>query len=660
MLRVIENKLIGWLVMALAGLLSPCRAQKTVADSTVGLPVVVVEAPRLRHFLAGKKQQTLDSITRSFYTSKSMADVLADESTVFVKAYGPGQLATTAWRGGSAYHSPVVWNGIPITSPMNGQTDFSLIPLEAAGSLRLDYGGGSALWGSGAVAGAVQLISQPVFGEGLKQQMRLSWGSFGDLRHNAMVSFGNERISTVLKAFHAYSENNFSYFRNVGGESLRTRLSHAQVQNAGLISENNLRLGRYQVMSAYLWLQDTRRNLPPTLVQSESLAAQEDRSLRSLVSWSTEKGRLTAFVRMAWLQERLVYADPLVVLADTSRVRQWISEAEGKIRLGKGHSLYTGLHNTRSEAYHPAYDSRAVQNRFAQMMAYQFVGCDGQIKVDLALRHEFFGLRSTPLTGTWSLQYHPVSLFGIKASLARVYRLPTLNDMYWRPGGNPELKPESGYSLEGGIVLNWNIKILKLTTELTAYSRTVDNWIIWLPDGANWAPRNLRKVWSRGAETHTTITLRFHKLCWLLTLMTSYVLSTPTYSATLNDQSVGKQLIYTPMYTGMARLMLIWKGLKVAYRHNYVGFRYVSTDNSQYLPPYDVGALMLAYTAKANSQASLELFLTLNNIWNYTYQVVSQRPMPGFNIQGGLSLSLHLPPNLINQSKRQHLKPYTL
>lgn len=631
--------------VGLAGTILTCKAQQTASDTTVGLAPVVVEAMRLQDFMSGKKEQTSDSTVMLFYASGSLSDILAEESPVFIKTYAPGMLATPAWRGGSAYHSPVVWNGIPLTSPMNGQTDFSLIPMDAAGSLRLDYGAGSALWGSGAVAGSVHLISRPAFGEGLRQKVRLSWGSFGDARQNVNLSFGSRRFSTVLKAFHASSRNNFPYRPPQSTENVITRLPHAQVNNAGIISENTLRLGRQQVINVCLWLQSTQRNIPPTLLQQESRASQEDRTARGLVSWGTEKCRFNAFVRTAWLQERLVYADPSAFLSDTGRTRQWISEAEGKIKFAKGHTLYAGLHNTHAVAHHRAYAERAVQNRFAQMLSYQYAAPDGRLSADLALRHELVDARPTPLNGTLSLCYRPYAFLGIKASLARVYRLPTLNDRFWRPGGNPDLKPESGYAGEGGLWIRWGGRMWKFTTEWTAYSRTVNHWIIWLPEGGYWTPRNLRRVWSRGAETSSMLSYqRGHFRC-ALTVLTSYVLSTPTLSLVPEDHSMGKQLIYTPMYTGMVRLLLSWKALTLAYRHNYIGYRYTSADNTQYLPPYHLGAVMISFRAIENRQTRLDVFLDINNVWNASYQVVSQRPMPGIQVQGGLSLDLNYPIN---------------
>ena len=41
----------------------------------------------------------------------------------------------------------------------------------------------------------------------------------------------------------------------------------------------------------------------------------------------------------------------------------------------------------------------------------------------------------------------------LKGSLSRNYRYPTLNDLYFQPGGNPDLKPEKGWSYDVGLDL---------------------------------------------------------------------------------------------------------------------------------------------------------------------------------------------------------------
>ncbi len=48
----------------------------------------------------------------------------------------------------------------------------------------------------------------------------------------------------------------------------------------------------------------------------------------------------------------------------------------------------------------------------------------------------------------------PEKPYFIKASFSRNSRIPTLNDMYWSPGGNPELRNENGYASE----ITWEMK----------------------------------------------------------------------------------------------------------------------------------------------------------------------------------------------------------
>ena len=40
----------------------------------------------------------------------------------------------------------------------------------------------------------------------------------------------------------------------------------------------------------------------------------------------------------------------------------------------------------------------------------------------------------------------------LKGSTAYNYRFPSMNDLYWRPGGNPDVKPEEGYSYDASIL----------------------------------------------------------------------------------------------------------------------------------------------------------------------------------------------------------------
>ena len=112
-----------------------------VVVDTVRLYEVEVAAPRLVGVNVGAHVVVLDSATLARHATTDLGTLLGNESSVFIKNYGPGSLATTAFRGGSASHTAVLWNGFNIGSPMNGQLDLSLVPVFAANDMRIEHGG---------------------------------------------------------------------------------------------------------------------------------------------------------------------------------------------------------------------------------------------------------------------------------------------------------------------------------------------------------------------------------------------------------------------------------------------------------------------------------------------------------------------------------------
>ena len=76
----------------------------------------------------GVQQTRFDSLVLKENIALSMADILTFNSSIFVKSYGRATLSTVSFRGTSASHTQVTWNGMRINNPMLGMTDFSMIP----------------------------------------------------------------------------------------------------------------------------------------------------------------------------------------------------------------------------------------------------------------------------------------------------------------------------------------------------------------------------------------------------------------------------------------------------------------------------------------------------------------------------------------------------
>lgn len=126
-----KNRLIiqfaGMLLLVPAMISAQQQAEKNWAESGLVIHEVQVLGKRPMKDI-GVQQTKFDSLVLKENIALSMADILTFNSSIFVKNYGRATLSTVSFRGTSASHTQVTWNGMRINSPMLGMTDFSMIP----------------------------------------------------------------------------------------------------------------------------------------------------------------------------------------------------------------------------------------------------------------------------------------------------------------------------------------------------------------------------------------------------------------------------------------------------------------------------------------------------------------------------------------------------
>ncbi len=615
-------------------------AQPSMVDSVYKVEGTTVTSNRLANFSYGTKIITIDSLSMNQYKTKNLADLLSNESPLFIKSYGMGSLATSSFRGGSAGHTAILWNGFNLNSPMNGQLDMALLPVNFCDAISLQYGGSSALWGSGAVGGAIHLNSVPKFNKGITTSINSSAGSFGTHNQQVSVEISKKKFISSLKLFSSGAKNNFEYTNIYSNDDRKITQTNAELKNYGILSENNLLMNKNQRMNLNIWYQLTDRNLPPTMLQTSSTAKQKDENLRITSEWKYDKKKTVTSTRVAYFDEKILFNDGIKRF--TNHAQSLIAEVETRINFNKQHSINSGINNTFSTALTDGYPYRPQQNRTALFASYLYLSKNEKLKANTSLRKEFITGRTVPQVCSFGADYQLSKSLAIKGNVARVYRLPTFNDLYWSPGGNPNLLPESGYSEEVGFkyVMKSKSNLVSFTTEQTIFNRNMDNWIIWLPSTNYWTPQNLMKVWSRGIETNTALSVNFHAIKVSLSASTNYVISTNQALTTPNDASVDKQLIYVPMYSGLGKLTMEYKRFIFSYRQHYTGYRYTSSDNSEFLTPYTLGSAYLSYKVKKKLW-NCGAFFQVNNILNSQYQVVLNRAMPMRNFTAGISIEIN-------------------
>jgi iron complex outermembrane receptor protein len=268
----------------------------------------------------------------------------------------------------------------------------------------------------------------------------------------------------------------------------------------------------------------------------------------------------------------------------------------------------------------------------------------------MVLREEMFGREWTPIIpalfidGVVSKEGNVIA----KASVSRNFRFPSLNDLYFLPGGNPDLRKESGWTYDMGLSFAIGKEgIYSLSGSASWFESFIKDWIIWLPTPKGFfSPENIKDVHAYGIELKGDLNVALAKE-WQLGLNGTFSW-TPSINVgeprTPADQSVGKQLPYVPELSSTVTGRLTWRSWSFLYKWCYYSERYTMSSNdislTGKLPPYFMSNISLE-KGFSFKWADLSVKGAINNLFNEEYLSVLSRPMPGINFEIFLSITPH-------------------
>lgn len=599
-----------------------------------GRTPVLSNDDKVNRYAPGQKIIGIDSVTRQLYEQQNVAQLLSRQTPVFIKSYGFNALSTLNFRGASSAQSQVYWNGVPLQNAALGVADVSMLPVSFYDRISVVYGSSAALWGSGNVGGALLLENDaPVFSAvpQYKLTTALGAGSFGQYNALLRTGYSGKKLSLSLRGMYQSAQNDFPY---TDADGRQQHMKHSRLSGAGLLGTGGWRITERQAVSLSLWWQQYDRQVPPALFEALSLKHQEDASFRVLLDWSFRKPAGGWYAKAAFLRDQMDYKDPAVTLASQNTTQQYFQELGYKYGRGRHHlQVFVPLHFSWMDNQA---GERKEQRKAALAAAYSYATATGRLKLALNLRDEQIDSRNELMPGInagWQL----LPWLRLRGNVQRTFRAPTLNELYYVPGGNPNLKPETGWTQELGYGAQVRAGSWTLQHDLSFFNRSIRDWIIWY-GGAIWTPHNIATVHSRGIETENHLSFRRRDWQVRLNVNTGYTLATTTKSYAPNDGSIGRQIPYTPRYQVQGGLDIGFRKWYFNYSHVYAGYRFVTTDESQYLEPYHSGSAALQYADQWKGRP-YRLMLQCFNITDERYAVVAFRPMPGRYWQGGISFS---------------------
>ncbi len=615
------------------------QAQTATYDTIIDLSEVVVSAGRIRQYGAGLRIQSLDMQAFRKLPGIKLSDALTGHSSHFVKTYGSNGLATISIRGTAPQHTTVYWNGFNINPSNIAMADFSMLPLFLFNHVEIVPGGSSTLTGSGAIGGSIHLNSQSG-GTHNHHQVVAAFGQYNDRLMALKTGVIKEKLHFSTSIWVNSSDNDFAFVNTSKSGKPRERLTNADASQVGFLQEALLHFGSKQLLKAGFWLQEREAGIPPSMTMLRSHARQHDRMLRGYAQWNLKYRRVEYSAKTGYHHDYLKYTDTLTNIDSEIRVGVWNSEVILNSAVFKRIQFNAGAGYHIHHAETRNYQAGINPHRFSVfLLATRFIP-ELQWVFSVGARKEsasdFRGIPPAFLLG-WKGKM--LNNLNGRMNFSTNYRIPTLNDRYWQPGGNPDLKAETSINLETGADFNYQQKNLKALFSVTLYTNRIKNWITWLPENSLfWAPENIGSVMIAGIESN--LKFEHHASLFLHSLEISWVASKSLYGGTsLRDISKKSQLMYTPVHN-MAVVYIIAAGqwyLQIVQK--ITGSRYTDRANTSKLPAFYTGNLSIARSFSMK-WFTLSMNASVNNLTDQNYQVIQYRPMPGRTFHLSLVLDL--------------------
>jgi vitamin B12 transporter len=585
---------------------------------------VIVTATRLSAQDAGSNVSVIDAATIAARDPASVVDLLRDLPGVFVQqSGGRGSVVSLFTRGAKPNFTLVLLDGVKANDPTNtrgGSYDFSTLDLNDIERIEFVRGPASAVYGSDAVGGVINIISRRG-GETLDAGLQAEGGSFGYVRaaghvggpigaatgniglsytDNGMPVEGSTLKSTALDGALTlpqiagtainftgrYSDSTATSFPDSSGGprlSLLRSLDHRDVQE-GVAGAHALRgiTGWWNMALDYGFYDRSSDAVSPGVAPSAQtptgIPANGDKARfsRHEVTWTNRLTPLPGLEAALGVDMQadhgvdngfLQFGPAKLPTSFTLNRTLWAGFAEARYQIVPQLSLSAS----------GRYDDTGATHHFSP-----------QLRADYALADA-----GTQLQLSWG----------------KAYKLPSFYALGNPIVGDSTLKPEDAENFEGGITQRlWDFGRWKVEAYATNYRDLID-----FRPGA--VPRlvNLSKVHVRGIETS-------------LELQWGNLSAAPRLSYT-NARNILTGAALRDVPSWLAGATVNWQpdpAWLVSFDLNHTGRM---TDNA---------VLAVSYKVLPN----LALKLGVDNIFDQRYEDVVGFPTPGAIVRGGISASL--------------------
>ncbi|MBS1854167.1 MAG: TonB-dependent receptor [Acidobacteria bacterium] len=533
----------------------------------------------------------------------TLADVLRLDPSLDLQERAPdGVQADLSIRGSTYGQTLILLNGQRLSDAQSGHHNMDIpVPLESIDRIEVMRGSGSAIYGSDAVAGVVNIITAPP--DATELRLRTALGSDGINQQRASLGLAGRKLSEQLSFSRDFSSGFATDrdYRNLDFASVTRMVSS--------LGTGTLNLG---YMDHPFGADQFYGNFP---------------------SWEDTKTWFAGFQQALGLDTTVSFAyrrhsDLFVLFRDQPQIftnhhsdESWQAALRRRHEMSAGTTVYYGV-----EGVHESIVSNNLGDH-ARSRAAAYGALDlrawKRFSLNISAREEFYRKWSAAFTPSVSGGVWVSPVLKVRASVSRAFRVPSYTELYYQDpanAGSPFLRPERAWSYETGF--DWQPS-QRMSGELTLFTRRERDGIdFYRPDPTSiYRALNIQNLNFRGLEASiryapsrtNTFDLRYTEL--------------HGQQDTIPDGQTKYTFNY-PVNSGV----FAWL---VTPRSNFMLRTRVGVLDRRARDPY---ALCEVYAAMPNGK--VHPFLQVSNLANTSYQEVLGVPMPGRTIIGGVEVVL--------------------
>jgi len=584
---------------------------------------------------------------------------------VSVSDYGlSGSVKTVRIRGSNSSQVLVLVDGVKLNSERDGAFDLSLIPTANIERIEIVRGGGSAVYGSDAIGGVVNIITK----KASKTSLTVT------AQNGSYIPHEGKKVSEGM----VEEDADANYLNLVDSQKVEI-FGTTRIGDVGITAGGNF----LRAENAFSWKDETYIDDYRQSVNADQLAGAGNVGvfLKALGGELSLKGDFASSEKGVPGKLSDYYLSTDARQQDTSA--SFIGAYTNKSFLSYAGSLdVKSFAKYRSLGYEDAPDTDSEHNEFAfgidathamDLSAFSVVSgfsaqydtvdstdigdkdrTNGALFLSLPVYLSGGNLILTPqVRGDWysdfgaalGAKFSAVMLLSeslsMKLNTAYAFRAPTLNDLYWPTDiygthGNPDLEPETAYTLDIGA----GIDTATVKGSTAAFVRYTKDEISWGDDPTtpldpyDYTPLNLGSTFVPGIEADVSLQLPFGFFA-----SGNYTLA---YSFLLEDGS-GKSLSLSddrrvpnlPTHSGGISVGFEKAGNRIELSGDFVSSQYLDTANTKTLDGHAVFNIEYERMFSENAKASF----AVKNLFNAVYENVSGYLAPPISFWTGVSVS---------------------